>query len=181
MGKSRFIEQLKEGDRLDDLFLVKSVRVSETKAGKSYLILTVVDRSGELSGPIWDNVEAFQKICVPGEFIQLTGMVQSFREKLQLKVEGIREVGRDQVDLADFIAASCRDPQQMAEEMQQLVRSIKDPFLKKLLNHFFKAGDIWEQISGRPGSQGHPSCLQWRSHGALAVHGTSCRGYGRAL
>ena len=63
MGKGRFIEQLKEGDRLDDLFLVKSVRVSETKAGKSYLILTVVDRSGELSGPIWDNVETFQKSC----------------------------------------------------------------------------------------------------------------------
>ena len=34
MGKSRFIEDLKEGDRLDDLFLVKSMRVSETKAGK---------------------------------------------------------------------------------------------------------------------------------------------------
>ncbi|RPH38884.1 MAG: HD domain-containing protein [Desulfobulbaceae bacterium] len=154
MGKSRFIEHLKEGDRLDDLFLVKSVRISETKAGKSYLILTVVDRSGELSGPVWDNVDAFQKICLPGEFIQLTGMVQSFREKLQLKVEGIREVGRDQVDLADFIAVSSKDPQQMAEEIQRLVRSIKNPFVKKLLNHFFKPGEIWERFQVAPAAKG---------------------------
>ncbi len=154
MGKSRFIEHLKEGDRLDDLFLVKSVRISETKAGKSYLILTVVDRSGELSGPVWDNVEAFQKTCVPGEFIQLTGMVQSFREKLQLKVEGLREVNRNQVDLADFIAVSVRDPQQMAEEVQTLVRSVKNPFLKKLLHHFFKAGDIWERFQVAPAAKG---------------------------
>ena len=136
MGKERFIDQLKEGDRLDDLFLVKAVRVAETKAGKSYLILTVGDRSGELSGPVWDNVETFQKICQPGEFIQLTGSIQSFRDKLQLKVEMIREALDGQVDLADFVVASSRDPEQMAEEVQRLVRSIKNPFLKKLLNHF---------------------------------------------
>ncbi|MDP3481394.1 MAG: HD domain-containing protein [Desulfoprunum sp.] len=154
MAKSRFVEHLKEGDRLDDLFLVKSVRISETKAGKCYLILTVVDRSGELSGPIWDNVEALQKICVPGEFVQLTGMVQSFRDKLQLKVEGLREVPRNQVDLADFVAASINDPQQMAEEIQKLARSVKNPFLKKLLNHFFKPGEIWERFQVAPAAKG---------------------------
>ena len=154
MGKSRFIEQLREGDRLDDLFLVKSVRLSETKAGKDYLILTVVDRSGELSGPVWDNVETFQKVCVPGAFIQVTGIVQSYREKLQLKVDGIKEVDRNQVDLADFIAVSSKDLQQMAEEVQRLVRSVKNPFLKKLLNHFFKAGDLWTKFQVAPAAKG---------------------------
>ena len=114
----------------------------------------MVDRSGELSGPVWDNVEVFQKTCVPGEFIQLTGMVQSFREKLQLKVEGIREIGREAIDLADFVAASSKDPQQMAEDIQRLVRSIKNPFLKKLLNHFFKAGELWERFQITPAAKG---------------------------
>lgn len=154
MGKSRFIEHLKEGDRLDDVFLVKSARISETKAGKNYLILTVMDRSGELSGPVWDNVDACQRVCVTGEFIQLKGLVQSFREKLQLKVETVHEVNRDDVDLADFIAAAAGNPQEMAEEIQRLVRSVKDPFLRKLLNQFFKAGEVWERFQKAPAAKG---------------------------
>jgi 3'-5' exoribonuclease len=154
MGKTRFIEQLKEGDRLDDLFLVKSVRISETKAGKNYLILTVMDRSGELSGPVWDNVEVYQRLCVPGAFIQLKGAVQSFRDKLQLKVETVHEIDRETVDMADFVVAVVGDQQEMAEEIQRLVRSVKNPFLKKLLNHFFKAGEIWERFQTAPAAKG---------------------------
>ena len=34
MNKRVFIEQLKEGDRVDDLFLVKAAKVGETRVGK---------------------------------------------------------------------------------------------------------------------------------------------------
>ena len=154
MAKDIFVEQLKEGDRFDDVFLVKSVRLSETKAGKSYLILTVMDRSGELSGPIWDNVDACQKVCVQGGFVQLRGMVQSFRDKPQLKVEAVHEIPRDQVDLADFVVATTRDTQEMAEELQRLIRSVKDPFLRKLLGHFFRSGSILEKFLIAPAAKG---------------------------
>jgi len=152
--KSTFVEQLKEGDRFDDLFLVKSVRLSETKAGKGYLILTVMDRSGELSGPIWDNVEACQKVCRAGEFIRLKGMVQAYRDKPQLKVDSVHEVDRDEVDLADFVVTTTRDPQQMAEELQRLVHSVKDTFLRRLLNYFFKSGVIWDRFQMAPAAKG---------------------------
>ncbi|MGB5231876.1 MAG: HD domain-containing protein [Desulfoprunum sp.] len=154
MTKTTFVEQLKEGDRFDDLFLVKSVRLSETKAGKDYLILTVMDRSGELSGPVWDNVEACHKVCRAGEFIRLKGMVQAYRDKPQLKVDSVQEIDRNEVDLADFVVATTRDPQQMAEELQRLVRSVKDPFLRKLLNHFFKSGAIWDRFQMAPAAKG---------------------------
>ncbi|MBB5346880.1 HD domain-containing protein [Desulfoprunum benzoelyticum] len=154
MTKNTFVEELKEGDRFDDLFLVKSVRLSETKAGNSYLILTVMDRSGELSGPIWDNVEAWQKICRAGEFIRLKGMVQAYRDKPQLKVDSVQPVDRDAVHLADFVVATTRDPQQMAEELQRLVRSVKDPYLRRLLNHFFKSGSVWDKFQMAPAAKG---------------------------
>ena len=86
MGKSIFIDQLKEGTRVNELFLVKSARLSETKAGKPYLILTVMDRSGELSGPVWENALQIEKICSPGEIVKVSGMVQSYRDSLQLKL-----------------------------------------------------------------------------------------------
>ena len=93
MGKNIFVADLKEGDRVDDLFLVKSAKIGETRAGKPYLVVTVMDKSGEISGPIWDNVEALQAVCIAGEVIRLSGVVQSYREKLAAEVRR-RQEGR---------------------------------------------------------------------------------------
>lgn len=154
MAKLTFIEQLQEGARVDDTFLVKSARLAETRAGKPYLVLTVMDKSGELGGPVWDNATQYQEICKPGEFIHVKGLVQSYREKLQLKVDEAAAVSRDEVDLADFLQVSLHDRSEMALELQALVRSVTDPFIKKLLNRFFQKGEIWECFQEAPAAKG---------------------------
>jgi len=154
MRKTQFIEQLKEGDRLDDLFLVKSARVAETRAGKPYLTLEVVDRSGEISGPIWDNVEGLQGLCQTGHFVHLSGQVQSYRDKLQLKIDALRAVERGEIDLADFTLASDQDRVGMARALQTLVASVKNPFLRKLLAYFFKKEPMWQRFQDAPAAKG---------------------------
>lgn len=154
MKKNRFIDTLQEGDRIDDLFLVKSARLSETRAGKPYLIVTVMDKSGELAGPVWDNVQQYSQSCQPGEFIHLQGAVQSYREKPQLRVEAIRPVAREQVDLADFLPTTHHNRDEMAADLQALVRTVTDPSLRKLLNHFFKKDEIWQRFQSAPAAKG---------------------------
>lgn len=154
MTKSCFIDNLTEGDRVEDVFLVKAARLGETRAGKPYLVLTVMDKSGELGGPVWDNAEQYQEMCRPGSFIRLTGQVQSYREKLQLKVDGVSPVAKENVDLADFLPASHRDIDEMAEELMALIRTVSDPFIKKLLKQFFGKGELWEKFKTAPAAKG---------------------------
>jgi 3'-5' exoribonuclease len=154
MQKRCFVEQLKDGDRIDDPFLVKSARIAETRAGKPYLILTVMDKTGEISGPIWDNAEQLSEKCQPGNFIRLFGQVQSYREKLQLKVDGVDNLDPGDVDPADFVAVSTRSIDEMAEGIQDIVRSVQNPFLKKLLQRFFKKGELWEAFQSAPAAKG---------------------------
>ena len=52
MGKVTFIEDLAVGETFNDLLMVKSARMGETRAGKPYLVLNLGDRSGEISGPV---------------------------------------------------------------------------------------------------------------------------------
>jgi 3'-5' exoribonuclease len=154
MQKKSFIDQLKDGDRFDDPFLVKSARLAETKAGKPYLILTLADRSGEISGPVWDNAPQLAEICRSGDFIRVVGVVQSYRDKPQLKVDAVEPVAQDDVDLADFIAVSSRNTDEMAAALQDIVRSVQDPFVKKLLGRFFKKGDLWDAFCRAPAAKG---------------------------
>jgi 3'-5' exoribonuclease len=154
MEKIVFVEELKEGDRFDDLFLIKNVKQGETRAGKPYLVLTVMDKSGEVSGPIWDNVLQLQKICLAGEVVQLTGSVQSYRDALQLRIDGVKQISKTKIDLAHFYPASPRNIREMADELQDLVQSVSNPFLKKLLKHFFKKSNFWPDFQESPAAKG---------------------------
>lgn len=152
--KRREIAGLQVGDRFNELFLVKAIKCGETRAGKPYLVLTVQDKSGEVSGPVWDNVEVAQQRCSPGEVVRLSGSVQSYRDNLQLRIEAIEAVAQAEVDLSLFMPATHRDRDEMAAALQELVRSVKDPFLKKLLQHFFGKGDVWEMFQVAPAAKG---------------------------
>jgi 3'-5' exoribonuclease len=154
MEKNVFVEELKEADRFDDLFLIKNVKQGETRAGKPYLVLTVMDKTGEVSGPIWDNVLPLQKICLAGEVVQLTGAVQSYRDALQLRIDGVKQVLQTKIDLGHFYPASPRNIREMADELQDLVQSVSNPFLKKLLKHFFKKSDCWPNFQEAPAAKG---------------------------
>lgn len=155
MSKRMFIEELQEGARIDDRFLVKSARLSETRAGKPYLVLTVMDKSGELGGPVWDNAEQLHDICKPGNCVRVRGQVQSYRDKLQLKVDEIQPVPVSEVDLSDFLPSTPHDRIEMAAELQALVRSVNDPFIKKLLSHFFKKDQVtWTMFQEAPAAKG---------------------------
>jgi len=154
MQKKNFIDQLKDGDRLDDPFLVKSARLAETRAGKPYLILTVADRTGEINGPVWDNAQPLAEKCQAGSFVRVLGMVQSYRDRLQLKVDAVERLAQDDIDPADFIAVSSKDTSEMAQALQDIVRTVQNPFIKKLLGRFFKKGDLWEAFQLAPAAKG---------------------------
>jgi len=154
MKKSIFVDRLKQGERIDELFLVKSARLSETKAGKPYLILIVMDRSGEVSGPVWDIALEVQKLCNPGEIVRVTGMVQSYRDNLQLKVDSILSVPKSMVELGDYFPVSPKNRQKMVDELQVLFRTIENPYLKKLLNYFFNKSNWWLKFQEAPAAKG---------------------------
>ena len=154
MVKIKFVNTLQEGDLVDDLFLVKTAKLSETRAGKPYLVLTVMDKSGEISGPIWDNAAAYKEICVAGRVVHCLGSVQLYRDKLQLKVDDVRAMEQDDVDLGDFFPTSIRCRKEMAVELQQLVQTVKNPFLKKLLSVFFVKSNWWPRFQEAPAAKG---------------------------
>lgn len=153
MDKKTYVIDLQEGDRVDDLFLVQSAKVSRTKAGKPYLILTVMDKSGEISGPVWDGVEQIRKSCKVGSFIRLTGSIGSYRDKLQLRVDQVRPVAGEQVDPAAFVVSCEGDLGEMAREIQSIIHSVDNPFLKKLLTTLLKEKNTWALFQEAPAAK----------------------------
>lgn len=169
MEKKGFIDSLKEGQQVDELFLVKSVRLAETRAGKPYLSLVFADRSGEIGGPAWDNAEALEKICTPGRVVRVCGAVQTYRDQLQLKVDHIEAVAQHDLSMNDYMAASSRPPAAMESELTQLLGEIADPFLRRLLHKIFHDTEVGARFQHAPAAKG----IHHAYRGGLLEHSLS--------
>ena len=154
LKKSVFIEHLQEGSRFDEIFLVRTAKLGETKAGKPYLLLTLADKTGELAGPVWEDAARLAEICQPGEFVRVAGSVQSYNGKPQLRIENITAVIKTEVDLDGFVAVTPKNREKLAEDLQALIRSVSEPSLRKLLQHFFKKDGISERVPSAPAAKG---------------------------
>jgi 3'-5' exoribonuclease len=154
MEKKLFVKDLQEGARITELFLVKSARLAETRAGKAYIQLTLMDKSGEINGPVWDDAEALYPHCAPGSFLRVQAVVQSYRDQLQLKIDSLEPVPAQGIDLSGFVPCCPRDREELARRVQKLVASLDDPFLRKLLNRFLKKEPMWQRFQDSPAAKG---------------------------
>ena len=57
--KMRFIETLREGERISEVYLCRHKQTAMTKAGKPYDSLTLQDKTGTLDAKIWDVSSGF--------------------------------------------------------------------------------------------------------------------------
>ena len=151
--KKIFANQIQEGQSIDDLFMVKEMSRAETRSGKPYLIMSLMDRSGEIAGRLWENADALIGLCGPGNLLQVTAQSQAYRGNLQLKIDSVHQVDKDEVDFTLFLQASKKNIEDMARELQSLATNIQDPFFNKLLHSFFGDNAFFKKFQRAPAAK----------------------------
>ncbi len=169
--KNIFVKELVEGGQIRDLFAVSRKNLMETKNGKPYLALSLMDKTGEIEARLWDKAEHFAPLAEEGAFVLVTAVVKSYREQLQLGVSSLEQVALEQVSLENFFPASDRDSDEMARELKQYIREMQDTGLHKLLAAIFQ-GEVLEQFLKAPAAKKmHHAYI-----GGLAEHSLSIAG-----
>lgn len=98
----RLISLLREGDAVQQYFLVRQADRGTTKDGNPFLSLVLGDKSGVMKARVWSDVLAkCPGPFAPGDHVGVQGQVDSFKGELQLKVgyintvTALRDRGRD--------------------------------------------------------------------------------------
>jgi len=129
---------LTAGQPFQDVFLVSKKSLAETKAGKPYLALGLMDKTGEIEARIWDNALQFAAQAEEGNFVLVQAVAKPFRDQMQLGVNGLQRVADSAVDLADFMPASGRSLAEMAAELDAVIESLVEPSLRALVRAIFQ-------------------------------------------
>ncbi len=131
-----FINELRAGQTLDQVFLVRDKDLRTTKTGDLYVSTTLADRTGTLPARMWKATETiFQSIPTDG-FLHVKGRVDDYRGQVQLIIDACRPFPAEKVDLGDFLAVSEHDVDKMWSEVLEILADIRNEHLRLLVKKF---------------------------------------------
>ena len=141
----KYISNLREGERVGDIYLCKTKQAALTKAGKPYESLILQDKTGTLDAKIWDpnsqGIEEFEAL----DYIAVVGDVTSFQGALQLNIKRVRKVREGEYDPKEYLPVSEKDIGQMYLELTGMVQEMENTYLKKLCSSFFLEDEAFEK------------------------------------
>ena len=133
----KYINELREGDNISEIYLCRKKQSLVTKNGKSYESLTLQDKTGSLDAKIWDpgnpGIDEFDAL----DYVEVSGNVTAYQGHLQLNIRRARVAREGEYLAADFLPVSGRSVDEMLGELQKFIGTVQEPHLKKLLDSFF--------------------------------------------
>jgi 3'-5' exoribonuclease len=149
-----FVSDIKDRSQVDAVFLVREKITAMAKNGKPYLTLKLMDKTGEVEGKVWDNVDELSAAFNKDDFIAVRSKATVYLGKMQLVVAELKKVPDEAVVLADFLPEAARAIGEMADELASLLATLNDQHLKRLLSAFFDDAAFMAFYSSAPAAKG---------------------------
>lgn len=150
----KFVNELKEGDRVESVFAVAEKNLRITRAGKAFLSLKLSDKTGSVDAVVWDNAEAHNQKFVKGDFLGVRGDVSSYQGTLQLTLQALKKVEQTPEYLERFVAVTDKDVDSLASELSGIVAGIKSPKVRELINGIFGDEAFMAAFKAAPAAKG---------------------------
>lgn len=164
--KIQFINDLKEGETVNDLFSVKLKNAPRGYKKGTFFDIVLTDKTGEINVKFWggDNKERVKRLFESfstGDVVQVrAGAVERYNDKLQISINektgGIRRCNHQEYDQSDFVPAlSEEEIKRLFESLQTYIDTITHPQLKALLELFFQDEQFVEAYTHTPSAMSH--------------------------
>ncbi|MBQ2679989.1 MAG: HD domain-containing protein [Firmicutes bacterium] len=133
----QYINEMREGDNVLGHYLCKDKQQFKSKAGKPYISLKIQDKTGVADAKIWDVNSPDIKDFQTNTFIKIMGNVVIFNNNIQINIRKLRPSEEGEYFPMDYIPTTERDVNEMYDELDKFIDSVKNAYLNKLLKEIF--------------------------------------------
>lgn len=151
--KSPFVKDLAADQVITGFFLVQEKEVRNTNTGKPYLRMELGDRSGSVEARMWEQFEACAKTVNRDDFVKVHARVEIYRNKPQLSLQQFRLAKPEEIDLADFLAHTPFDVEEMYRQLLSDAEGIKNRWLQKLVLKILRNPEIEARYKRAPAAK----------------------------
>ena len=164
--KEQFIENLREGDVVNDIYAVKIKNPPRPYKRGTWFGIVVTDKTGEINIKFWggdnkDRVKRLYDSFKVGDVVQVRlGNVEIYEEKPQISINetsgGLRRCSPNEYDVSDFIPsieeAEIKD---FFETIKKDIKTIENTQLRTLLDLFFSDSEFVKDYCHSPSAITH--------------------------
>lgn len=134
---NKVLRELADGDRVTIRVLLSSKSRGVTAKGAPYLSFVLQDKSGTMDAKYWNVPEQLLDQYETGMVVDATGDILNHNHQLQMRVKQI-EIVKENVDARDFAQASPISENDLKNEIEKILGSIKNETLKLLVDTVYQ-------------------------------------------
>ncbi|MZQ84898.1 HD domain-containing protein [Paenibacillus sp. 5J-6] len=150
------IKQLQAPEEFVGFYLIKELEVKQTNTtpAKDFMDIVLCDASGQISAKMWDVSAADKETFFPMTLVKVQGVVQTYRDRLQVKIARIRKVlPEDGVQMTEFIRSAPISPADLIHTINGVLESIEHPNIKAIVS--FCVAKVGEKLNHYPAAKTH--------------------------
>ena len=175
--KSHYVSDLQDGQAVSCLFLVCEKGIRTSAKGKSWLELSLRDRTGSIAAKMWDNFENLVATFECDDVVMIHGRVKLYRGEKEMTLEQIIPAAEREYDLVDFLAHTKYDVEKLYAELRASIAAVANPYLKRLLESFVEDPAIAPRMKRAPAAM----TMHHAFVGGLLEHVVSLIGLSRGV
>jgi 3'-5' exoribonuclease len=150
--KPSYVNELAEGAKVDSVFALRTKEIRATRAAEAYLSLEVADRTGQIPAVFFRP--SLEASAIPvGTVVRVRGTVTSFRGAKRVSIDSL--AAAPSWDPEDMLASGPRSSEELKAEFKDLVRSVSDPEMRRVLSAVFGDRPFFQRFTRCPGAQSH--------------------------
>jgi 3'-5' exoribonuclease len=160
------IREFADGCHVAQALLVRDAEVRRRRDGGEYMRLTLGDRTGSVQAVVWDGVAEARELCRPGEIVYVSGnFTVHVRFGPQLALDGVRAASEHEFERDELVDGPARTPEQMEGDLRDLLATVQNPHLRRLLDIVFDEGSAtWLRYRDAPAAKRYHQAYR---HGLL--------------
>jgi 3'-5' exoribonuclease len=138
VGSKAFVRDLFDGQQVESPFVVRDRVRRQRRNGESFLKLQLGDCTGVVEGVVWEGVDEVAAVALPGSVVVVAGRYSvDQRYGSCITVRAVRAAAPGMYDPADLMDAPPLSVEQMSERLRELLATVHDRDLVRLLDRFF--------------------------------------------
>lgn len=142
----QFIEDLKDGDTIEEVYLLADKQLRANRNANLYLLTQLRDRSGTVSGLMWNVTEETCADFDAGDFVHVRGKVQVFQGGLQAILTRVDRIDSAGLNSEDFDFQPPQDVNTLFERMSEILLAIKNVPVRTLMECFLQDEAITQKL-----------------------------------
>ncbi len=137
------------------MFLATHKQLRPNRNGQLYLQVELADRSGAITGRMWNASDAEFEAFDDGDYVRVEGMTQLFSGNLQIIIQGIGRVDPRGIDEREFQVLSAADVARLRGELAELLGTIPPGPLRELCDETLADGELMTAFCRSPAGVKH--------------------------